>query len=604
MNEATQKLNIKEGKTLKENMGKEPDIKDSKTKKGSNLGFILSKTGKHKFKIVISCTLSVLSALLNLSPYFLMQAILASLIDGKIENSLLLNLVIWTSALIAGSVVLNFFAFAFSHVTAFSILHEIRIKTIEHLGALNLGFFRENSSGEIKKALGEDVQKLEIFLAHQIPDLAESIITPLVILIFLLTIKWYLALLLLVPFILVIFMQSAMFKGYSEKVAAYNDLKKRLHTTIVEYVNGIKIFKAFNLTATRFKNYSSVVNEHRDTWIGMCDSQIKPYTTGICIVDSSSLLILIPLGGFLFMKGELLGSSFVMFLLLGSVFLTGFVKLAMLGGDLSMLLMGAENVRKILETAPQKSGSIELDEVKAKKDIEFKDVNFKYKEQYVIKNLSLKLRAGTVTALVGPSGSGKTTLGSLLGRFYDIDEGGVYIGGENVKDFTMTSLLANMSFVFQDVFILADTVKSNINLGLGKSEEEVKEACKKAQIHDFIMSLPDGYETVIGEGSPVKLSGGEMQRISIARCFLKNAPIVVLDEITSYSDIENEAEIQTALATLLKNKTALIVAHRLYTIKNADNIVVLNKGEIVEKGKHAKLLEKDGLYKKMWMREV
>lgn len=590
--------------TTKPNNQKKSESSDAKIKQQSNLGFILKMSGKHKFKIIASCTLSVLSALLNLSPYFLMQAILASLIDSTVDSSSLLSLVIWTSGLIVASVVLNFFAFAFSHITAFAILHEIRIKTIEHLGCLNLGFFRENSSGEIKKALDEDVQKLEIFLAHQIPDLAESIITPMVLFIFLLTIKWYLALTLLVPFIFVISIQSYLFSGYSEKVAAYNELKKRLHTTIVEYVSGIKIFKAFNLTAKRFKNYSSVVNEYLSHWVKMCDSSIKPYSIGICIVDASALLILIPLGGFSFMKGSLLGSSFVMFLLLGSVFLTGFVKLAMLGESLSMLLVGAENVRKILETKPQKSGTIELDERGAKEDIEFKNVNFKYKEKYVIKNLSLSLKAGTVTALVGPSGSGKTTLGTLIGRFYDVDEGGVYIGRNNVKDFTIDSLLEHISFVFQDVFLLADTVMNNINLGMKKSKDEVIDACKKAQIHDFIMKLPDGYETVIGEGSPVKLSGGEMQRISIARCFLKNAPIVVLDEITSYSDIENEAEIQVALSALLKEKTALIIAHRLYTIKNADKIVVLDNGEIVEEGKHAQLLEKNGLYKKMWMREI
>lgn len=604
MKEVTEKLNEPSTCCPKDNIKRDNPNSSKDEKKASSLGFLLSKIGKHKFKLFASCTLSVLSALLNFSPYFLMQAILASLIDGKVDNSLLSKLIIWTSGLIVASVVLNFFAFAFSHITAFSILHELRIKTIEHLGRVNLGFFRANSSGEVKKALDEDVQKLEIFLAHQIPDLAESIIAPLVMLIFLMTIKWYLALLLLVPFILVILIQSQLFKGYSKKIASYNELKKRLHTTIVEYVNGIKIFKAFNLTARRFKNYSSVVNEHLDTWVGMCDSQIKPYTIGVCIVDSSSLFILIPLGGFLFMKGELLGSSFVMFLLLGSVFLQSFLKLLMFGENLSMLLIGAENVRKILETPSQKSGNIKLDERKAKEDIEFKNVNFKYKDKYVIKNLSLSLKAGTVTALVGHSGSGKTTLATLIGRFYDIDDGGIYIGENNIKDFTIDSLLSQMSFVFQDVFILNDSVLNNVKLGLDKTEEEIKEACKKAQIHEFIMNLQEGYNTVIGEGSPVKLSGGEMQRISIARCFLKNAPIVVLDEITSYSDIENEVEIQKALSTLLKDKTSLIIAHRLYTIKNADNIVVLNEGEIAEMGKHAFLLEKDGLYKKMWMREI
>ena len=293
-----------------------------------------------------------------------------------------------------------------------------------------------------------------------------------------------------------------------------------------------------------------------------------------------------------------------MFLLLGSVFLTGFVKLAMLGESLSMLLKGAENVRKILETKEQKSDGLELSREDAQNNIEFRNVNFKYEEQYVVKDLELTLKKGSVTALVGPSGSGKTTLGLLLGRFYDVEEGGIFIGEKNINDYTLESLLLQTSFVFQDVFILNDTVFNNVNLGLGKTKEEVIKACKKAQIHTFIESLKDGYDTVIGEGSGIKLSGGEMQRLSIARAFLKDAPIVVLDEVTSYSDIENEKEIQKALQTLLKDKTAIIIAHRLYTIKNADNIVLLNEGKIAEKGKHDELLAKDGIYKRMWEREI
>ena len=395
-----------------------------------------------------------------------------------------------------------------------------------------------------------------------------------------------------------------MFKDYEKNVNMYNELKNRLHTTIVEYVHGIKIFKAFNLTAKTFKNYVNVVNEYLSLWVGMCNSSIKAYSIGLCIIDSATFLIVIPFGGFLFLQNHLIGADFLMFLLLGSVFLTGFVKLAMLGESLSMLLKGAENVRKILETKEQKSDGLELSKEDAQKDIEFRNVNFKYEEQYVVKNLELTLKKGSVTALVGPSGSGKTTLGLLLGRFYDVEEGGIFIGEKNINDYTLESLLSQTSFVFQDVFILNDTVFNNVNLGLGKTKEEVIKACKKAQIHTFIESLKDGYDTVIGEGSGIKLSGGEMQRLSIARAFLKDAPIVVLDEVTSYSDIENEKEIQKALQTLLKDKTAIIIAHRLYTIKNADNIVVLNEGKIAEKGKHDELLAKDGIYKRMWEHEI
>ena len=283
---------------------------------------------------------------------------------------------------------------------------------------------------------------------------------------------------------------------------------------------------------------------------------------------------------------------------MSTIFLSSLKALFDLAHHLSALTKGLGKIMEINGEQEQKSGSVNFPS-NFSGFIKYENVNFAYKNKNVINNFSLEIKSGTSTALVGPSGSGKTTIGLLLGRFWDINSGKITIDGTDIKDFAYTGLADNVSFVFQDTFMLHDTIFENIRMGKDYSLEEVENAAKKAQIHDFIISLPQKYETVIGEGG-IKLSGGEKQRISIARAILKNAPIIVLDEVTSYSDIENEAKIQEALRTLLKGKTAIIIAHRLYTIKNADNIVVMNKGRIIEQGTHKELLQNKSEYWHLW----
>jgi len=284
--------------------------------------------------------------------------------------------------------------------------------------------------------------------------------------------------------------------------------------------------------------------------------------------------------------------------LMSTIFLNSLKSLFELSQNLSFLLKGMEKIIEIFDEKEQTSGNIKFPQ-NFSQGLKYENITFAYNKAKVINDFTLNIRAGTTIALVGPSGSGKTTIGLLAGRFWDTDEGNITIDGINIKDISYESLMDNVSFVFQDTFMLHDTIYENILMGKNYTRDEVENATKKAQIHDFIMSLPDKYETKIGEGG-IKLSGGEKQRISIARAILKNTPIVILDEVTSYSDIENEAKIQSALKTLLKGKTALIIAHRLYTIKNADNIVFMNKGKIMEQGTHDELLKNRADYWHLW----
>lgn len=388
-----------------------------------------------------------------------------------------------------------------------------------------------------------------------------------------------------------------MFKGMKEKMTHYHELVKRLNSTIIQYINGMNVMKAFNLSAKSFKNYKDITEEYADYWIDLSMKTAPLYGVFLVLIDSG-LLFIIPIGGVMFLKGSINASTYVIFLILSANFLTSFKQLLEFGGNFSMLLEGAGKVRDILNKEVQVEGNRLLNkDINGK--IEFNNVTFKYDKEDIIKNLCLTIEPKNIVALVGPSGSGKTTLGQLVGRFWDVEEGNITIDDIDIKDIKMEELMDRVSFVFQDVFMLQDSILENIRMGSDKNMDEIIEASKKAQIHDFIMSLPEGYETCLGENG-IKLSGGEKQRISIARAILKNSPIVILDEVTSYSDIENESRIQEALRNLLKGKTAIIIAHRLYTIKNADKIVVLEEGKIIEQGTHNYLMNKKGLYKHLW----
>ena len=563
----------------------------------NNLKFLLKLSGQHKIKLIISAMFSIISTTLSAIPYLLVYSIILELFNREISYNKIQSLVFIAILFIILGVVARILSGIFSHISAFNILYKIRIDLIEHMSKLNMGFFKKNMTGKLKKIINEDVEKLENFIAHQIPDLSSAFATPLIFLGIMFYFNWQLSLVLFIPIILGILAQSGMFKNYMGKVDHFYKLVAKLNSTIMEYINAMNVMKAFNLTAKSFKDYRNNTQEYADYWIELTELAVPYYSAFLCLVDTG-LLFIIPIGGIMLLNGKITISVYILFLLMSTIFLNSLRTLFELSESLSFLLKGMEKIIEIFNEKEQKSGNISFPE-HFSESLKYENVTFAYNKAKVINNFTLTIRAGTTTALVGPSGSGKTTIGLLAGRFWDIDEGKITIDGTDIKDISYESLMDNVSFVFQDTFMLHDTIYENIIMGKNYTREEVENAAKKAQIHDFIMSLPDRYETKIGEGG-VKLSGGEKQRISIARAILKNTPIVILDEVTSYSDIENEAKIQSALKTLLKGKTALIIAHRLYTIKNADNIVFMKKGQITEQGTHEELLRNKGDYWHLW----
>ena len=563
----------------------------------NNLKFLLKLSGQHKIKLIVSAMFSIISTTLSAIPYLLVYSIILEIFNKEISYNKIKSLVFIAILFIILGVAARILSGIFSHISAFNILYKIRIDLIEHMSKLNMGFFKKNMTGKLKKIINEDVEKLENFIAHQIPDLSSAFATPLIFLGIMFYFNWRLSLVLFIPIILGILAQSGMFKNYMGKVDHFYKLVAKLNSTIMEYINAMNVMKAFNLTAKSFKDYRDNTQEYADYWIELTELAVPYYSAFLCLVDTG-LLFIIPIGGIMLLNGKITISVYILFLLMSTIFLNSLRTLFELSESLSFLLKGMEKIIEIFNEKEQKSGNISFPE-HFSESLKYENVTFAYNKAKVINNFTLTIRAGTTTALVGPSGSGKTTIGLLAGRFWDIDEGKITIDGTDIKDISYESLMDNISFVFQDTFMLHDTIYENIIMGKNYTREEVENAAKKAQIHDFIMSLPDRYETKIGEGG-VKLSGGEKQRISIARAILKNTPIVILDEVTSYSDIENEAKIQSALKTLLKGKTALIIAHRLYTIKNADNIVFMKKGQITEQGTHEELLRNRADYWHLW----
>ena len=563
------------------------------------ISYLFELAGSKKTGLYIAVIFSVLSGLCTFVPYLMIFRTVLFLFDGNGNSTEAMRYGLIAAAFILLRFIFQAISVSLTHYGAYSALYAVRKKICEHIGKVNLGFFTDNSTGEIKKVLMEDVERLEQFLAHQVPDITVAIVVPLTVFVYLLTVNIPMALILVVPIILTLVLQSIMMVLVTPKMQDFSVVQGQLNSALLQFINGMPVMKAYNLTANSYQAYSKAGEDFNVLWKQI--SRMAAPVSAVCkVLIESGVSFTLPMGGFLYLTGYLDLSSYVFFVIMSIVFLSSYNNLMNFAQIFSQISAGLGRIKDIMDIPEMPTGQ---DHFVAEKDcprIAFSHVKFAYQKKEVLHDINLELPAGSLTAFVGVSGAGKSTAAQLIPRFWDVTSGQIQIGEHNIKDLCMDNLMDTVSFVFQDAFMLDDTIYKNISIGKDNcTREEVENAAKAAQIHSFIQSLPDGYDTYLGSAG-IKLSGGEKQRICIARAILKGAPIIVFDEATSFTDIENEHKIQIALENLLKGKTTIMIAHRLHTIVNADNICVFQNGSIVEMGCHTDLLEKNGVYAEMW----
>ncbi|MBN1468459.1 MAG: ABC transporter ATP-binding protein [Fusobacteriaceae bacterium] len=560
-----------------------------------NILLNISKQGKKR--LTVAGILIMISSFCAIGPFYIAYLIIDRLITPNGRELEFYKLGWIAGGLILGQMIFSGLAMKQSHIAAFNILFDLRVKFARKLMKLPLGYFSKTSSGVIKKLMMEDIESIEGFIAHNIVDFTSAIFIPLFIFGWLCTFNILLAVLCVFPVILGVVLQRLRMIRDEKEIKEFFKLKKAMNATIIDFIRGMPVIKAFNQTVHSFKKYKSESEKFSEHWIRRTERGgwfIAIYS----LLMDGGVIFVIPTAAYTYLKGNITVTTFVMFMFIG-LGITRFMKqLTSFSSNIAQILKAVEELDHVLNMEEIENNG--KHEVKGNYDLEFSNVSFGYENEMVLKNINFNAFQGTVTALVGPSGAGKTTVGRLIPRFWDVSDGLIKINGINIKNIKAEELIKSVSFVFQDVFMFNDTILENIRMGdKNISREDVIKIAGKAQAHEFISKLPQGYDTVIGKKG-VYLSGGEQQRISIARALAKNSPIIILDEATSYADVENEEKIQKALNNLLKNKTVIIIAHRLSTIKNSDQILVFNDGKIIEEGKHEQLLALNGQYKKMW----
>lgn len=576
-------------------------------KRKTGLARLIEIAGTKRRLLIGAMLLAVITAIMQFVPIIAVYNILIELAEHALDPSLIDKAYIWQWGYIALGAffafgVLTFASLMLSHIAAFNILYEIRMQLAQKMVRLPLGFFSRRASGELKKIMGDDVERIELFIAHHIPDIVTAVLFPLILVSYMFAVDWRLAIVVLAVLAVAFYVMGRMYTGKKirEVSGRYVETLGRMNASIVEYIRGIQVVKTFTESTNAYRKLNDDIKEYRK-FANEVNVQYQPTYVGFLTILSSALLFIIPVAVWLLVRSASY-TAFVpvilMFLLFGVTIFFPVLKLLWIGGFLNQNNMGIQKIDDILYMDEIEEPAVPRQPRDA--SVEFRDVSFAYDSTPVLKAVSFIAHPGTVTALVGPSGAGKSTVAMLAARFWDIQEGEILVGGVPVKEISIPVLMDNVAFVFQDNTLFFDTIEENIRMGNQEATfEEVTRAAEAAQCHTFIEALPDGYQTLVGEGGTY-LSGGEAQRIALACAILKDAPIILLDEATAFADPENEGKILDAFSHLTKGKTVLVIAHRLGTVTNADRILYMDKGVIAEAGTHEELLALGARYAQMW----
>ena len=573
-------------------------------KKQSDLSRLMGYAGTYRYLTYASWGLSALSALMALVPFVYIWKILRDVLNAAPDYAQAVNIPHygWMAVLFAVLAYLIYIAALMcSHLSAFRVATNLRLEVSEHLATLPLGFTETFGSGKLRKIIHESTGAAETFLAHQLPDKYNAMATPIGLLVLLLVFDWRLGLLSLVPVALGFVIMSAMTgRRMADKMRQYGNALESMSNEAVEYVRGIPVVKTFGQSVFSFKKFKATIDEY-EKWVIAYTKELRMpmmlYTAAI-----NGVFAFLIVGGLLFTRNGVTSEfllNLLFYIIITPVISLTLTRIMYMSENELVVADALARVDSVLDAEPVP----ENDHPRHPKDasVSLKDVHFSYDGKTdVIKGVSLKIQPGQMVAFVGPSGGGKSTLANLICRFFDVQSGSVRVGGADVRDIPKEELMDTISFVFQNSRLLKGSILDNVRLGRAQATEaEVLAALKAAQCMDIVEKFPEGIHTVIGTKG-VYLSGGEQQRIAIARAMLKNAPILILDEATAFADPDNEAKVQAAFARLAKGKTVLMIAHRLSTVANADCIYVVQDGQIAESGTKDELCAQNGLFARMW----